>query len=46
MKAFTVRLPDELYDKLEERRIKNQRKKNDELIVILREVLMPPEGST
>ena len=42
LKAFTVRLPEELLDKLEERRAKNRRKRNDEIILILETVLLSP----
>lgn len=45
LKAFTVRLPEELIDKLEERRRLNRRKRNDEIICILESVLSPSAGS-
>lgn len=45
MKPFTVRLPEELLNLLEQRCATNQRKRNDEIIFILRQVLSSSEDS-
>lgn len=46
LKAFTIRLPEELVDKLEERCTRNRRKRNDEITMMLETELSRSEGST